>query len=105
MCETEACARAEVLTWVVAAAARLRAREIFALNAILIYIANLSHLSREEMRGVPMGPLMYSLAYSVVWSVISAYLIIYYCLKTEVYSRRTKLGIAGLCLIAPWLIA
>jgi uncharacterized RDD family membrane protein YckC len=73
--------------------------------AILIYIANLSHLSREEMRGVPMGPLMYSLAYSVVWSVISAYLIIYYCLKTEVYSRRIKLGIAGLCLIAPWLIA
>lgn len=72
---------------------------------ISIYIANLSHLSREEMRGVPLGPPMLSLTYLIVWSVISVYLIIYYCLKAGVYYRGMKLGIAGLCLITPWLIA
>ncbi len=68
------------------------------------YVGNLTHLSREEMRGVPLGPPILSATYSTVWSVISAYLIIYYCLKAGIYYRGLKLGIAGFCLISPWLV-
>ena len=79
---------------------------IFVVLTLLIsaYIGSLSDLSREELRGVPLGPPMLSVFFSSVWSLISAFLIIYFCLKSGIYCRGVKIGIAGLCLIIPWLL-
>ena len=68
------------------------------------YVLDISNLSREELRGVPLGPPMLALGVSIVWTFFSVIAMLYLLLRANVHFKAFKVSIFAICILMFWLL-